>query len=67
MSTKSNILIAIYVDDFTLVAKTSELKKLIKFIQTDFKVTIKGILSFIPEIKIQYNINAITLGQQLFI
>jgi len=54
---------AVYVDDIALVGKTSELKKLIKFLQTHFKVTIKGKLSFILGIEIQHYTNAITVGQ----
>jgi len=67
ISTKSNILIAVYIDDFTLVDKTSKLKKLIKFLQTYFKVTVKDILSFMLGIEMQYHIDVITLGQQLYI
>ena len=58
---------AIYVDNMILVGKTGELKKLIKFLQTHFKVTIKGKLSFMLGIVIQYHTDAITLRQQLYI
>ena len=58
---------AVYVDDIALVGKTSELKKLIEFLQTHFKVTVKGKLSFMLGIEIQHHTDAITLGQQLYI
>ena len=54
---------AVCMDDIALVGKTSELKKLIKFLQTHFKVTIKGKLSFMLGIEIQHHTDAITLGQ----
>jgi len=63
ISTESNILIAIYIDDIVLVCKTSELNKLIEFLQTYFIVTVKGTLLFIVGIEIQYHTDAITLRQ----
>ena len=58
---------AVYVDDIALVSKTSELKKLIEFLQTHFKVTITSKLSSMLGIEIQDHTDAITLGQQLYI
>ena len=54
-------------DDIALVGKTSELKKLIEFLQTYFIVTIKGKLSLMLGIEIQYHTDAISFGQQLYI
>ena len=62
-----NLILAVYVDDITVVGSPKSLAMLTAHLKTHFEVTTKGRLSYILGIEISHTPDAIWLGQHQYI